>query len=138
MLYIYLLFFQALPYSFATSKFVNPFGISRFRTLLFVTGVYPRRSSLFCTLLSLFASRVFRNSFAIKRIRTPFQNCRGVTQQFPFWNLPLIILKVRRYLFSHTCKCPGVWGPIFSTFQRPYLPMFNDPSLVAHFPNAVQ
>src|SRR4029077_17610228 len=43
--------------------------------------------SLFCTLLSLFASRAFHNSFTIKRFHTLSQNCRGVTQQFPFWNL---------------------------------------------------
>jgi len=37
---------------------------------------YP---SLFCSLLSLFASRVFHNSFAIKRIHTLSKKCRGVT-----------------------------------------------------------
>ena len=43
-----------------------------------------RGRSLFCTLLSLFASRVFHNSFPINRFHTLSQKCRGVTQQFPF------------------------------------------------------
>ena len=34
--------------------------------------------SLLCTLLSLFASRVFHNSFPIRRFRTLSRNCRGV------------------------------------------------------------
>src|SRR6266404_2981266 len=38
------------------------------------------------SLFSLFAQRVFHNSFAIYRFRTLSQNCRGVTLQFPFWN----------------------------------------------------
>ena len=38
-------------------------------------------------LFSLFAPRVFHNSFTTKRFRTLSQNCRGVTQQFPFWEL---------------------------------------------------
>jgi hypothetical protein len=45
--------------------------------------------SLFCTLLSLFASRVFHNSFPIKSFHTLSQNLPGVTQQFPFWNCQL-------------------------------------------------
>jgi len=39
------------------------------------------------SLFSLFAPRVFHNSFTTKRFRTLSQNCRGVTLQFPFWEL---------------------------------------------------
>src|SRR5712691_2552756 len=38
------------------------------------------------SLFSLFAQRVFHNSFAFTGIRTLSENCRGVPQQFPFWN----------------------------------------------------
>src|SRR6266851_10495445 len=40
----------------------------------------------FHSLFSLFAQRVFHNSFAFTGIRTLSENCRGVPQQFPFWN----------------------------------------------------
>jgi hypothetical protein len=39
------------------------------------------------SLLSLFAPRVFHNSFATKRFRALSQYCRGVILQFPFWEL---------------------------------------------------
>src|SRR6266404_8092569 len=40
-----------------------------------------------CSVFSLFAQRVFHNSSAIKRFHTLSQNCRGVTLQFPIWEL---------------------------------------------------
>ncbi len=40
-----------------------------------------------CSIFSLFAQRVFHNSSAIKRFHTLSQNCRGVTLQFPIWEL---------------------------------------------------
>jgi REP element-mobilizing transposase RayT len=39
-----------------------------------------------CALLLLFAPRVFHNPFPIRTFHTLSQNCRGVTQQFRFWN----------------------------------------------------
>src|SRR6266446_3769892 len=39
------------------------------------------------TLLYCCAPRAFHNSFTTKRFRTLSQNCRGVAQQFPFWEL---------------------------------------------------
>src|SRR5882724_6179557 len=39
------------------------------------------------SVFSLFAPRVFHNSSAIKRFHTLSENCRGVTLQFPIWEL---------------------------------------------------
>src|SRR6266403_4111706 len=39
------------------------------------------------TLLYCCAPRPFHNSCTTKRFRTLSQNCRGVAQQFPFWEL---------------------------------------------------
>ena len=47
-----------------------------------VVGFFPG-----LTLLSLFAPRVFHNSFITKPFRTLSQNCRGVTLQFSIWEL---------------------------------------------------
>ena len=39
-----------------------------------------------CSLFSLFAQRVFHNSFAITKIRALSKNSRGVPLLFPLWN----------------------------------------------------
>jgi hypothetical protein len=41
-----------------------------------------------CSLFSLFATRVFHNSFVHKRFRTLSQKCRGVPLPFSIWNQP--------------------------------------------------
>src|SRR6266446_6462427 len=53
------------------------------------------------TLLYCCAPRAFHNSFTTKRFRTLSQNCRGVAQQFPFWEL----------LAGHNAE-----GSLFSSF----------------------
>src|SRR6266852_5663661 len=48
------------------------------------------------SLFSLSVQRVFHNSFALTGIRTLSENCRGVPQQFPFWNpAPRLIKRMR-------------------------------------------
>jgi len=91
-------------------RFFRTFGRSDLSTLRRLPGVH----SLSCTLLSLFASRVFHISFAINPFHTLSQNCRGVTQQFPFWLAPSLRGKLATRhsplysssFSSHTYKCP--------------------------------
>jgi hypothetical protein len=56
------------------------------------------------TLLYCCAPRAFHNSFTTKRFRTLSQNCRGVAQQFPFWEL----------FAGHSAERP-LFRPLFST-----------------------
>ncbi len=66
------------------------------------------------TLLHSRAPRVFHNSCTTKRFRTLSQNCRGVAQQFPFWEL----------LAEHNAE-----RPLFSSF--PFSSLHTLPSSVS-------
>src|SRR6266851_5086026 len=71
----------------------------------------------FHSLFSLFAQRVFHNSFAFTGIRTLSENCRGVPQQFPFWNpAPRLIkrMRIRPLAFSSPMYsiCPAPDGSV--------------------------
>ncbi len=65
-------------------------------------------------LFSLFAPRVFHNSCAIKALHTLSQKCRGVTLQFPFWEL----------FAGHNAE-----RPLFSSF--PFISLHTLPSSVS-------
>src|SRR5260370_12388594 len=56
------------------------------------------------TLFALLSQRAFDNLSAIKRMRTLSENCRGVPQQFPFWNSTLRLRRrsrIRPLAFSY-------------------------------------
>jgi len=67
------------------------------------------------TLLHSSTPRVFHNSFTAKQFRTLSQNCRGVAQQFPFWEL----------LPEHNAE-----RPLFSS--SPFNNLHTLPSSVSH------
>src|SRR6266850_6838825 len=67
------------------------------------------------TLLHSSAPRVFHNSFTAKQFRTLSQNCRGVAQQFPFWEL----------FAGHSAE-----RPLFSS--SPFNNLHTLPSSVSH------
>ncbi len=85
------------------------------------------------SLFSLFAPRVFHNSFASKRFRTLSQNCRGVTLQFPFWNAVSKPLNWR-----HRFALPLHRGDrSLQTFRRSSSPPVDIQPLAGHnFPSA--
>jgi len=57
------------------------------------------------SLFSLFAARVFHNSFTTKRFHTLSENCRGVTLQFPFWEAHDQLQASNRHFFTSLARC---------------------------------
>jgi hypothetical protein len=58
-------------------------------------------SRALCSLFSLSASTVFRNSFAHKGFRTLSKNSRGVPHLFPSWNSPAVLPSLPPRSSSH-------------------------------------
>src|SRR5882724_1475856 len=77
---------------------------TRVRILSPPTAEEPKDSSL-VSLFSLFAARVFHNSFTTKRFHTLSENCRGVTLQFPFWEAHDQLQASNRHFFTSLPRC---------------------------------
>src|SRR5260370_40291907 len=82
--------FQTLTHPLSRRARRISFSSNHFRTLFIATEGVPLPLPILGSFSSLFAQRVFHNSFPINRFCTLSKNCRGVPQQFPFWLVPNI------------------------------------------------